>query len=134
MRAERRIGREHILDLRSRSGREHEIVRRHRRGVARERRDASVFGIDTFDLPFRVGQNREERTRHGALCAEAALHEHRRAGRDIFAERRKAREVIGTDRVRLGEVLVEAHGVGEIGAERFQDLPHAFEDEIRLPA
>ena len=132
VRSFRLVGRDDVLHVRARAGCEHKLAGRHRWRVTGIGEESRPFGIDRFDLPLRVRHHRDQRSGHGAAGAETALGDHRGARRDVFAERGKAREVIGANRIGVGVVLVEADAVGEVGAERFEVLPHALQDVIRF--
>src|SRR5215813_3546729 len=61
-------------------------------------RRADSAWVDLADLPPWPGLDREQRRRDGRARAKAALHDDRRARRDVVAKFRVTRQVIGIDR------------------------------------
>src|SRR5215469_13168497 len=110
------------------------VVANDRRDKARGRRGGDAGRVDLADLVSRLGHHRDQRGRDGRPCAEAPLHDHRGARRDVVPERVVPGEVIGRDRARVRIILVEPDGMREIGAEFAEHLAHAAQHEIGLTA
>src|SRR5260370_26771461 len=78
-----------------------ELVADDGRDKARSRRRGDARRVDLADLVPRFWHHRDQRGRDRRRNAEAALHDHRRAWRDVVPECVMPGEMIGSDGPRL---------------------------------
>jgi len=123
---------ESVLVGRRLPGDEHEVVagdRRHEKRASRDRRVLRIELSDFVVLPRDYGDHRHRDVR---VALEQTLHQHRRGRGNVVAELAVSRELIGAHRLEHRVVLVYAHAVTEVGAERGEGLAHALQDELGL--